>query len=88
MVRWIDKKKDGILDTKLSPSSQYSEAEEDDEVMEVAPPNEVPEQASLADAGEEEETAYNPPLAKDEPALITLDEATPIPLDEDGPTNV
>ena len=56
--------------------------------MEVAPPNEVPEQASLAYAREEEETAYNPPPAKDEPALITLDEAAPIPLDEDAPTNV
>ena len=96
MARWIDEEKDGILGTKPSPSPQYSEIEEDDEVVEVAPPNEVPKQAPPVDAKEEEETASNLPPSEDEPATITLDEVAPIPLDEaalihldeDAPANI
>ena len=40
----------------------------------LSPPNEALEQAPLADA-REEETASNPPLAKDEPASNTPDGA-------------
>ena len=44
--------------------------------MEVSPPNEVPEQAPPANAGEEEETTSNPPPTEDEPTPITLDAAS------------
>ena len=87
-ARWIDEEKDGILDTRPPHSPQYSEVEEDDEVVEVAPSNKVPEQASPSDAREEEEIASNHPLTEDEPTPITLDEATLIPLDESAPANI
>ena len=88
MVRWVDEENDGILDTKPPPPPQYFEAGEDDEVIEVAPPNKFPEQASLANAREEEDIASNPPSTEDEPAPITLDGATPIALNEVTPINV
>ena len=65
---------------------QYSEVEEDDKVVELASPNEVPEQAPPAYTGEEEETASNPPLTEDVPAPITLDEAPPANAGEEKPT--
>ena len=86
MARWIDEEKSGILDTRPPPSPQYFEVEEDDEVVEVAPPNEVPEQAPLVDAREEEKTASNLPPTEDEPAPIILDEAPPANAWEEEPT--
>lgn len=59
----------------------YSEAKEDDKVTEVTPPDEVPEQALEANAGEEEEAASNPPLTEDAP--ITLDKTAPANVEEE-----
>ena len=81
MVRWLDEEKEGILDTRPPPSPKYPEAEEDDEVLEVAPPIEVPAQALPADT-KEEEIVSNPLHTKDKPVPITLEEATPITLNE------
>ena len=50
MARWIDEENDGILDTRPSPSPKYSEAKEDDKVVEFASPNEVSEHAPPVDA--------------------------------------
>ena len=83
MGRWVDEEKEDILDTRSPTFPQYSEAEEDDEIMEVALLTKGPQQAPLADA--EEEIASNPPPAKDKPTPITLDEATPITLNETAP---
>ena len=88
IARSIDKEKDGILDTRPTSSPQYFEAKEDDEVMEVTPPNKVLEQAPPADAREEEEIASNPSPAEDELAPITLNEVAPITSNEDAPINV
>ena len=74
MAEWIEREKKGTLNTKLPPSPQYFEAEEGDEVAEVAPSNEVPEQAPQTNAREEEEIASNPSPVEDEPIPITLDE--------------
>ena len=85
MVSWIDRKKNGMLNTKPPPSPQYSEANEDDKVLEVEAPNEALEQAPPADAREEEEIASNPHPAEDEPVLITLDESPPANIREEEP---
>ena len=50
MAEWIDREKNGTLNTRMPPSPQYSEVEEY-EVIEVVPPNRVPKQAPLADVG-------------------------------------
>ena len=41
MGRWIDKKREGILNTRPPLSPQYLEAEDNDEVIEIVPPIEA-----------------------------------------------
>ena len=85
MAEWIEREKKGTLNTKLPPSPQYFEAEEGDEVAEVAPSNEVPEQAPQTNAREEEEIASNPSPVEDEPIPITLDEVPSANAKEEEP---
>ena len=84
MARWIDEENDGILDTRPSPSPKYSEAKEDDKVVEFASPNEVSEHAPPVDAEKKKrEIGSNPPPAKDEFTPVTLNEAAPINVKEE-----
>ena len=85
MMSWIDREKRGTLNTSLPPSSQYSDAEMDDNIVEVEPLNKASEQAPPIDA-EEEETTSDPPLVEDEPASNILDEAPLANVGEEEPT--
>ena len=84
MARWIDEEKEGILNTRPPPSPQYPEVKEDDEVVEVIPPIEVPEQAPLADV-EEEEIASNPPPTEAEEDDEVIEVAPPIKVPDQAP---
>ena len=84
MVTETNREKRGTLNTRPPPLPQYSDAEDDD-IVEVEPPNEAHEQAPSADA-EEEEIASNPPLAEDEPTSNVPDEAPVVNVGEEEPT--
>ena len=84
MERWIDKEREGIFDTRPPPSPQYPKVELDNEVVEVTPPVEVPEQAPPTDV-EEEEIASKPPPTEDEATPITPNKVAPVLPDEAAP---
>ena len=81
MMTWIDREKQGTLNTKLTLSPQYFDEEEDDEGVDVKSPSEAPDQALSANVGEEEPTPNAldeaPPSNVEEVELSTntLDEA-------------
>ena len=82
MMTWTDREKMGTLNTKPPPSPQYSNAKEDDDVMELEPSNGASEQVPLAYT-REEDTVSNPSPTEDEPAFNTLDGAPPANVGEE-----
>ena len=63
MATWTAREHRGTRNTRSPSSPQYSDADEDDEVVRVEPPNKAPDQAPPANVGEEEPTTNTPDKA-------------------------